>query len=134
MFFVFRTVVAGCALEVLLCTIVVNEISYLEPPMDKFCEELVHGAEGMESSPVGWPVNRVELSCHPGIFFLNLFLHHWLLSFTANGLLKLGGYGTCLQVELSSHASDNGHLGWVRSCVGEMIHGESVSIYIQKGS
>ena len=65
---VFRTVVAGCALEVVLCAEVVNRVSYQEPPVDKFGEELVHGAEGMESLLVGWPVNGVELRCCPGIF------------------------------------------------------------------
>ena len=76
---------------------------------------------------MGWPVNVVELSCCPGIFFSNVFLDHGLLSVTVNGLLKLRGDGTCLQLDLSGHASDDGYLGWVRSCVGVVFCGESVS-------
>ena len=85
--------------------------------MDKFGEELVHGAEGKERFLVGWPVNRVELGCCPGIFFLNVFLNHWFLGLMANALLMLGSDGSSVQVDLSSSACDDGYHGWVQKDV-----------------
>ena len=133
MFFIFRTVFAGCAVEVVFSAVLVNEVSYGEPPVDEFGEELVHSVEGMESLPLGWPLNTVELSCHPGVFFSNIFLNHGLLSFTVNALLKLGGDGTSFQVYLGGSVSHGGYLSQLRSGVGVVFCGKSVSIYIQLG-
>ena len=101
----------------MLCAIMVNKVSDWEPPMDKFGEELVLGAEGTERLTVGWPVNGVEFRDCPGIFILNVLLDHWFLGLTAGGLLKLGDDGTSVQKDLCSSTGDDGYLSQVRSGV-----------------
>ena len=125
--------VAGCALEVVLCAEVVNRVSYQEPPVDKFGEELVHGAEGMESLLVGWPVNGVELRCCPGIFSPNVFLNHWGLGLMVNALLNLGSDGSSVQVDLGSSTCDDGYDSQVQRDVQVVVTCLLVGIYIQLG-